>query len=143
MTGGSLAASISMIQDEIGDPRRDFGAEPRAVEDAVMADDLLQMIHFLVDGRFGVRSSAACVWPTPEMSSFSPSTAMIAHAADRREVDRLVAVHHLALRQLMLDEDLLDRLEIELGGQIHDREIFVVEIAVLLGRIAVALRRDA
>jgi hypothetical protein len=29
-------------------------------------------------GRFGVMSRAALVWPTPEMSSFSPSTARMA-----------------------------------------------------------------
>ena len=60
-------------------------------------------------------------------------------AADGHQVDRLVPVHHLALGQPMLDEDRVDGLEVELRGQVHDGEIFVVELPVLLGRIAVAL----
>ena len=46
---------------------------------------------------------------------------------------------HIALGQRVLDEHGLDRLQIEFGRQIHHRQIFVVEIAVLVGRIAVAL----
>ena len=42
-------------------------------------------------------------------------------------------------RQRVFDEHLLHRLQIELGGQIHDREIFVVELVMLVGRVAVAL----
>ena len=43
------------------------------------------------------------------------------------------------LRQVVVDEHLLHRLQIELGGQIHDRHILVIEFAVLLGLIAVAV----
>ena len=39
----------------------------------------------------------------------------------------------------MLHEHRLDRLQVELGGQIHDRQIFVVELAVLFGGVAVAV----
>ena len=39
----------------------------------------------------------------------------------------------------MADEHRLDGLQIELGRQVHDGEILVVELAVLLGRIAVAV----
>ena len=52
---------------------------------------------------------------------------------------RAAAMRHLALRQRVADEHGVDGLQIELGGEIHDREIFVVEFAVLLRRIAVAL----
>ena len=54
-------------------------------------------------------------------------------------IDQFAAMLHLALRQRVMDEDGVDGLEIEFGGQIHHRQIFVVEIAVLFGRIAVAL----
>jgi hypothetical protein len=50
-------------------------------------------------------------------------------------------MHHLALRQRVLDEHRLDRLQVELGGQVHDGEIFVVELAMLFGGIAVALHQ--
>ena len=46
---------------------------------------------------------------------------------------------HLALRQLVLEEHGLDGLEVILGGQVHHRKKLVVELAMLVGRIAVAL----
>ena len=48
-------------------------------------------------------------------------------------------MHHLALRQGVLHEHGLDGLEVELGREVHHGEIFVVEVAVLLGVVAVAL----
>ena len=39
----------------------------------------------------------------------------------------------------MADEHGVDGLQIELGGQVHHREILVVELAMLLRGIAVAL----
>src|SRR4029079_1773009 len=57
---------------------------------------------------------------------------------DGAGIDALAAMHHLALRQRMADEHGVDRLQIELGGEVHHREIFVVELAVLLRRVAVA-----
>ena len=86
---------------------------------------------------------AASVWPTPEMSSCSPSTVSSATRLICDGVDAAAAMGHLALRQRVADEHGIDGLQIELGGQIHDREIFVVEFAVLLRRIAVALDQIA
>ena len=45
---------------------------------------------------------------------------------------------HLALRQRVAEEHRLDGLQIELGGQVHHRQILVVELAVLVGGVAVA-----
>ena len=45
----------------------------------------------------------------------------------------------IALGQSMAHEHGLDGLQIEFGGQVHDREIFVVEFAMLLGGIAITL----
>ena len=58
---------------------------------------------------------------------------------DRRAVDALAAVHHRAPRQRVLLEHGLDRLQVKLGGQVHDREVLVVEVLVLLDGVAVAL----
>jgi hypothetical protein len=38
-------------------------------------------------------------------------------------------------------EHLVHGLQVELGGQVHHGEIFVVELAVLLGRVAVPLHQ--
>ena len=54
-------------------------------------------------------------------------------------IDRRAAMRHLALGQRVADEHRLHRLQVELGGQVHDGEIFVVEVAVLLGAVAVVL----
>ncbi len=73
------------------------------------------------------------------MSSFSPSTVNSATLRIADGIDRLAAMGHLALGQGVADEHGVDRLQVELGGQVHDRQIFVIELAMLLGRIAVAL----
>ena len=52
-------------------------------------------------------------------------------------------MQHLALRQGMGDEDVLDRLQVELGRQIHHRHVLVVEFAVLFGRVTVVLDQVA
>ena len=98
---GDLRVALA-VGDEVGDARRDLGAEARAVEDAVVADLGLHVVRARSSGMFGQSPCAASVWPTPEMSSFSPSTVIRRDAADRREVDRLAAMHHLALGQACL-----------------------------------------
>ncbi len=59
--------------------------------------------------------------------------------ADRRRIDRLSAMGHLAFRKRVAHEHGIDRLQIKFRGQIHHREIVIVELAMLLGGIAVAL----
>src|SRR5437763_1969930 len=61
------------------------------------------------------------------------------HPRDLRRVDQLAAMGHLALWQRMLDENDIDRLQIVLRSEVHDREIFVIEVTVLVDQIAVAL----
>ena len=46
---------------------------------------------------------------------------------------------HLALRQRVAHEHRVDGLQVKLGGEVHHGEILVVELAVLLRGIAVAL----
>ena len=48
-------------------------------------------------------------------------------------------VGHLPLGQGMAHEHGLDGLEVELGGEVHHGEVFVVKLAMLLRRIAVSL----
>ena len=72
------------------------------------------------------------------MSSFSPSTVISADVGDRSGLDRLVAVAIRAVGHQPLLEDALDGLEVELGRQVHHRQVLVVEDAVLLGAVAVA-----
>ena len=47
-------------------------------------------------------------------------------------------MHQLALGQQMALEDDIDRLQVEFGGHVADREIFVVEIARRVGALVVA-----
>ena len=75
------------------------------------------------------------------MSSFSPSTVSSATrriAAGSTRSPRWVIS---PLRQRVAHEHGVDGLQIELGGQVHHRQILVVELAVLLGGIAVALHQ--
>ena len=118
--------------NELDDTRYDLGAETRAVEHAVMADAASGDNGASCRPGWRCRDRcAASVCPTPEISSRSPSTvisAVFVMAAGSTCSPRWVNVPQ---RQFVIDEDLLDRLQIELGGEIHDREILVVEVDVL------------
>ena len=77
------------------------------------------------------------------MSSFSPSTVISATRVILRRIDRLAAMGHLALRQRVLDENRIDGLQVELRRQVHHRQILVIEVAVLVDQVAVALHQIA
>ena len=66
---------------------------------------------------------------------------MIAVWLDRGEVDQPAAMEHLALRQLVLDENLIDGLQIVFRREVHHCQILVVELLVLLDRVAVAAHK--
>ena len=61
--------------------------------------------------------------------------------ADRRRIDAYAAMRHLALGQGVADEHGIDGLQVEFRRQVHHRQIFVVEIAVLLGIVAIMLHQ--
>ena len=114
-------------------------AEARAVEDAVMANLLL---HQVLAAR--VRNVGRERVRRLRLADAGDVVVLALNCHQRRAVDggridRLVPVHHRALGQSVLDEDRLDRLQVELGGQVHDRKVLVIELAMLLGGIAVAL----
>ena len=126
-------------EHEIGDARRDLGAEARAVEHAVVADAELQIMRLAlrrnVDAQ-PVRGLGLADAGNVVVLAFDGEQRGV---ADLARIDRPAAVRHLALRQRVAHEHGLDGLQIELGGEVHHREIFVVELAMLLRRIAVAL----
>ena len=72
------------------------------------------------------------------MSSCSPSIVNNATRLIAAGIDAASAMGHLTLRQRMPHEHCIYRLQIKFRGEIHDREIFVVEFFVLLRRIPVA-----
>ena len=105
-----------------------------------MPDLGLQVMRLALGRDIMQSRCAASVWPTPEMSSFSPSMVSSATrriAAGSTGLPRWVIS---PLRQRVADENGIDGLQIELGGEVHHGEILVVEFAVLLRRIAVAVR---
>ena len=75
------------------------------------------------------------------MSSFSPSTVISATRVIFAGLHEPAAMGHLALGQRMLDEHGFDRLQVILGRKVHHREIFVIELPVLVDEIAVALHQ--
>ncbi|MNE28078.1 hypothetical protein D3C80_1215070 [compost metagenome] len=62
-----------------------------------------------------------------------------ADVGDGRQVHALTLVLQQAARQQMLLEDNVDGLKIELLGQVQHRQVFVVELLVLLDPVAVAV----
>ena len=119
--------------------RSDLLAETGAVEHAVMADLQLQVMQLPARGNVDAKFVA------PHRSGrrrkcrpSRPSTVISPHLRIAVEIDQLAAMRHLALRQGVADEHRLDRLHVIGGVEVHHRHIFVVEVAVLLGRVAVA-----
>ena len=72
------------------------------------------------------------------MSSFSPSTVISATSVIALEPHRPAAMGQLALRQQVALEHHVDGLQVELLGEVEHREVLVVELAVLVGGVAVA-----
>jgi hypothetical protein len=57
---------------------------------------------------------------------------------DGRAIDQFAAMAQRAVGQRMVLEHGLDRLQVELGVQVHDGHVFVVEVLVLVDAVAVA-----
>src|SRR6516165_12609830 len=59
--------------------------------------------------------------------------------ADRGEVQPPAAMLHLTLGQAVVDEDRVDRLQKELGRDVHHGEIFIIKIAVFFGGLVITM----
>ena len=58
-------------------------------------------------------------------------------ATDLLQVNQFAPMRHGTFGQAMLDEHVLDGLQIEFSRQIHHREVFVIEFAMLFGAVAI------
>src|SRR5204862_2099172 len=120
---GWIVASARVVgANEVADPRHDLFAPFAAVEDAVMADSRLLPMHMPCAGnvrREGVRGfGLANPGDVVELALDRHQSGL-----DRRRLDRPAATHPDTARQPMLLEHDLDGLQIELGGEVHHREI--------------------
>src|SRR5262249_48482423 len=113
-------------QHEVGDARGDFRAEPRSVEHAVMADPGLQPVWLVRVGNIDAKSVRRLGLTDARDVVVLAFDGHQSDTADLSGLHRLVAVGHDTPRQGVADEYGLDRLEIELGGQVHHGEILVV-----------------
>src|SRR4029453_11791864 len=125
-------------QREVGNARSDLGAEARTIEHAIVTDSRLHIVNLIllwnVDAEC-VRSLCLADARYIVVLAFHRHQR---NASDRGRVDPPAPVRHLPFWQGMADEHGIYGLQIEFGGEIHDREVFIVEFTVLLGRIAVA-----
>ena len=60
-------------------------------------------------------------------------------ATDFGRINANAAMGHLALRQGVTHEHRVHGLQIELGGEVHDREIFIIKLTMFLRGVAIAL----
>ena len=140
----TIAGCDSVRGDPFLDHRRDLVAPLAAVEDAVMADVL---------GDDDIASSSSGRLVAMSAPPWSGRARKYRRARPRSRAARCrviaagstapAAMHHLALGQQMALEHDVDRLEVEFGGHVADRAIFVVEVLGRVGALVVALRRDA
>src|SRR5579864_505903 len=145
----SLAALFSCVSEgrllvrrrnhEIGNARHDFPLETRAVEDAVMSYALLNVVDTAMSGDRGAQAVGGFGL------SKSRNVVVLAFyrhqrdAPDLARINPLAAMGHLALGQSVLDEHGVHGLQIIFRGKIHHRQIFIIEVAVLVDEIAVTL----
>ena len=115
------------------------GAESRTVEDPVMADFFLQMMRLHVTGKIAAEPVRRTALPKAGDIVIFAFHRHQRHTPDRPRVAALAAIAHASGREGMIDEDLLHRVQIVFGAHIHHRQIFIVELTVLLGRVAIAL----
>ena len=124
--------ALAHRQDKVGDARSDFGAEARAVEHAVMPHTGLQPMRLPFRRQVDAKPMRGL--------GLSDTGNIVELALDReqrntpdlRRIDRAIAMHHLAFGQRVAHEHRVDGLQIEFGGEIHDGEIFVIKLFVLL-----------
>ena len=129
---------------EVDDARRDLGAEARAVEHAVVADAGLHVVGVLVRRkvaaqvvrRVGLADARRCRRSRPRPSS----ARRVGSRRDRSAWPRCVIS---PFGSAWLHEHGVDGLQVEFGGQVHHRQVLVVELAVLLRRNRRRPRPDA
>src|SRR5690606_33723653 len=138
-----MCARQARASIEAGDPvlddGRDAAAPIAAVEDAVMADAPGEMI--MLHPR---RQRAGEVERGPGLADAGNIVALAldreqGDVAQRGGIDRPAAMGQPAPGQQVALEDDIDRLQVEFGGHVADRAIFVVEALGRLGAFAVAL----
>ena len=128
----------------VGDARRDVGAEARAIEDAVVADARALVVQLAVGGEGRCKDRAPPRhWPRPVMSSFSPSMVISATRVMAVGSTRRPRCNISPWASSVAHENLVDGLQVEFRRQIHHRQILVIEFAMLLGAVAVALHQMA
>src|SRR5262249_46239147 len=126
-------------QREVGNTRRNLGAETRTVEDAVMADGRLHVVYLVLLRNVDAQRMRGLSLPDAGYIVVLALDRHQCNAPDRRWIHPTATMCHLAFRQCMADEHRLHGLQVEFRREIHHREIFIVEFAMLLRRIAVAL----
>ena len=119
----------------------DLGTESRAVEDAVMADAHGEIMLTLFMREVGAERVGGLRLADPGDVVALTLDGEEGRPPDRLRPDRPAAMRHLPVRQRVAHEHRIDGLQVELRGQVHHREIFVVELAMLLGGIPVSLHQ--
>ena len=126
-----------VVADEVAHARHDLLAPLAAVEDAVVTNAWLLPVHMACAGDVGRERVGGL--------GLADAGDVVELALDRHQrgldggrIDLAAAAHPDAARQLVLLEHDLDGLQVELGGEVHHREILVVEGAMAVGRIVVA-----
>src|ERR1700704_1575460 len=129
-----------VVADEVADAGHDLLAPFAAVEDAVVADPRLLPVD--VAGARNVGGEGV------RRLGLADARDVVELAFDRHQggldeggIDLAAAAHPGPVCQPLFLEDDFDGLQIELGGEVHDGEIFVVEGAVAVGRIVVAFHQ--
>src|SRR5256885_13666511 len=104
--GPSPAAAAGVVREQaVSNPRRDSGAEARAVEHPVMAHTGLQPMRLALGRDVDAQRMRGLGLPDAGNVVVLALDRHQADAADRSGIDRHPAMGHAPLRQCMADED--------------------------------------
>src|SRR5665213_1862789 len=135
---GRRSGRSPVSPDEVPHLRVNLVAPAPPVEDPVMADIGLDVAFLLA----GFKAAEELM----RRGGLADRANVVVLALDGQErgagngagFDRTVAQGHFALRQRVFLKDATDGLQVEIGGQIHHRHVFVVETLGRPGALAVA-----
>src|SRR5215471_15410240 len=136
---GELGSRAGVMRaHEFGHARSNLGAHRVTDKDAVMADARTGEMKLALRRNPGAKIECGAA-----LSRTGDVVLLAFHRHQRRpadggEVDRPAARSQQPARQKVLDEHRINRLHVKLGGQVHHRQVLVVELAVLVGGVAVA-----
>src|SRR5690606_27162440 len=129
----------AMRIDELNDSRCDISPKPRTVEHTIVANDWLNMMGTLL-----LRYIHTEVMCGPGLAN-AGNIVLLAfdrhqrHFGDSRRLHQLAALPVVVPSKRFTQKYMIDRLDIELSRQVHNRKVLIVKLAMFFCWLTITL----